>query len=90
MTDPSAADPCRQFFLHPSRVAQRQYEALRCVFVGGCSQKDAAQRFGYCYDASRQLVHQFRTATLTGSPPPFLPPNAGAGRRDRLAAPPTP
>lgn len=87
MADPSATDPCHQFFLDPLCVAQRQYEALRCVFVEGCSQKDAAQRFGYSYDAFRQLVHQFRSACRDGNAPPFSPANAAADRQDRPATP---
>jgi len=75
-----ADDPCRDFFLRPTCAAQRQYEALRCVFLEGCSQRQAAQRFGYSYDAFRQLVHQFRSACGGGRPPPFSPPSAGAGR----------
>src|SRR5215207_7372267 len=38
--------PCRLFFTAPSCPAQRQYEALRAVFVEGLSQKEAAERFG--------------------------------------------
>jgi hypothetical protein len=75
-----AEDPCRDFFRLPSCTAQRQYEALRCVFVEGCSQKEAAQRFGYCYDSFRQLVRPFRCACQTATPPPFSPPNAEADR----------
>jgi len=69
---------CRDFFLQPSCAAQRQYEALRCVFVEGSKQKDIAQRFGYDYDAFRQLVHQFRSACSAGEPPPFSSPSAAA------------
>jgi len=62
---------CQLFFNQPASPAQRQYEALRAVFVEGLSQKDAAERFGYTYDAFRQLVHQFRQDCATGHPPPF-------------------
>ncbi len=65
---------CQNFFNHPACPAQRQYEALRAVFLDGLPQKDAALRFGYTYDAFRQLVHQFRHDCAAGSPPPFLPP----------------
>ena len=74
-----ADDPVRDFFLRPAGVAQRQYEALRCVFLDVCSQKQAAQRFGYSYDAFRQLVHDFRCCCQAGEPPPFLPRNAEGG-----------
>jgi transposase len=75
-----AEDPCRDFFLKPRCAAQRQYEALHCVFVDGCSQQEAADRFGYSYDAFRQLIHQFRAACEANNPPPFSPPNAAADR----------
>jgi hypothetical protein len=82
-------DSCRDFFLQPSCVAQRQYEALRCVFLDGCCQKEVAERFGYRYDAFRQLVRQFRRSCSAGTPPPFSSPNAGANlpRPARRAAP---
>ena len=74
-----ADDPVRDVFLRPAGVSQRRYEALRCVFLDGYSQKQAAQRFGYSYAAFRQLVHDFRRCWRSGSPPPFLPPNAEGG-----------
>jgi len=67
----------RDYFLRPSCPGQRQYEALRAVFVEGLSQKDAAERFGYSYGALRQLVLEFRSAFSGGaaegggSAPPF-------------------
>lgn len=64
--------PCRHFFLEPSGPLQRQYETLRAVFLDGLSQKEAAGRFGYSYEAFRQLVHQFRHGCAAGTPPPFF------------------
>lgn len=66
-----SVSPLRDYFLRPSCPQQRQYEALRAVFVEGLSQKDAARRFGYRYGAFRQLVLQFRVAFSGGSVPPF-------------------
>jgi hypothetical protein len=63
---------CRRFFHEPSCPLQRQYEALRAVFCDGLSQQEVATRFGYSYDAFRQLVHQFRRRCAAGSPPPFF------------------
>src|SRR5262249_43816943 len=63
--------PCCRFFLEPSCVPQRQYEALRAVFLDRCRQKDVAERFGYDYAAFRQLVGQFRASCTDGQPPPF-------------------
>jgi hypothetical protein len=85
--------PCRSFFLEPSGAPQRQYEALRAVFVEGCRQKDVADRFGYDYAAFRQ----FRTRCAAGPLPPFsAPPARGARpakqrlRRPGTSAPPWP
>jgi hypothetical protein len=63
--------PCYRFFQEPSCTSQRQYEALRAVFIDRCRQKDVAERFGYDYAAFRQLVGQFRGRCATGQPPPF-------------------
>jgi hypothetical protein len=62
---------CQDFFNQARCPAQRQYEALRAVFLEGLSQKDAAERAGYAYDAFRQLVGQFRLDCASGTPPPF-------------------
>jgi transposase-like protein len=64
--------PCYRFFQEPTGPLQRQYEALRAVFLDGLSQKEAAGRFGYSYAAFRQLVHQFRRGCAAGTPPPFF------------------
>lgn len=61
------------FFQQPDCPVHRQYEALHAVFLDGLSQKDAARRFGYDYDACRQLVHHFRQACVSGPRPPFSP-----------------
>jgi hypothetical protein len=63
---------CRRFFREPSGLLQRQYEALRAVFIDGLPQKEVADRVGYSYDAFRQLVHQFRSGCAAGAPPPFF------------------
>jgi hypothetical protein len=73
-----------RFFQEPSSSWQRQYEALRAVFVGGLSQKESAERFGYSYDAFRQLVHEFRQSFHDCQTPPF------SRRRVAAARPATP
>jgi hypothetical protein len=89
--------PCRRFFSEPSAPLQRQYEALRAVFLDGLSQKEAAARFGYSYDAFRQLVHQFRHGCAAGTLPPFFsghapggPPPRRPNRRLGRSSPPPP
>lgn len=74
------AEADRDYFLVPGCPAQRQYEALRAVFVDGCSQKDAADLFGYTHGAFRQLVLKFRAARRAGQVPPFSPRLGQAGR----------
>lgn len=81
-------EPCRAFFADPSCPAQRQYEALRAVFVDGLSQKEAAERFRYSYDAFRHLVGEFRAGVAAGGPPPF--PRAKARTPSRSPSRPTP
>ena len=81
---------CRRFFLEPCGISQRQYEALRAVFVEGCRQKEVADRFGYDYDAFRQLVGQFRARCTDGQPPPFLSPRARGRRAPGPRRPPSP
>lgn len=61
-----------QFFSQPSHPYQRQYEALRAVFLDGLSQKQVAQQFGYDYDSFRQLVCQFRAQIDADGPSPFF------------------
>lgn len=79
--------PCCRFFLEPAGARQRQYEALRAVFIDRDRQKDVAERFGYDYAAFRQLVGQFRAGCTAGQPPPFSAPR---GRGDRRAPGPRP
>ena len=74
-----------RFFLEPSSPRQRQYEALRAVFVEGFSPKEAAARFGYSYDAFRQLVHEFRQTFHDGQAPPFSSNRHEVGRKPNPA-----
>lgn len=79
-----ADTPFRRFFSEPACPAQRQYEALRAVFLDGQPQVAVAERFGYSYDAFRQLVCQFRAACEAGNPPPFSTADPG-GQQPRPA-----
>lgn len=75
-------DRCRQFFLEAdSATYHRQYEALRAIFVEGLPQHDVADKYGYTHGSMRQLVHQFRAAIRSDSPPPF----SGAEGRQAVA-----
>jgi hypothetical protein len=48
------------FFLVPSNVTHRRYEALRAYFVDHLRGPEAAARFGYTRGSFRVLVHAFR------------------------------
>ena len=75
---------CRQFFVDADPATyHRRYEALRAVFVEGLAQNEAAARFGFTHGSMRQLVHEFRVALRSGSPPPFF---KRRGPADRPAA----
>ena len=75
-------DRYRQFFLDAdSATYHRQYEALRAIFVDRLPQTDVAEKFGYSHGSMRQLVHRFRTAIRSDSPPPF----SGAEGREAVA-----
>jgi hypothetical protein len=71
---------CQAFFSRPACPAQRQYEALRAVFLDHLPQNAVAARFGYSPDAFRQLVHRFRQDIAADSPPPFSSANDADGR----------
>jgi hypothetical protein len=73
---------CRRFFLDAnSATYQRQYEALRAIFVDGLPQSDVADTYGYTHGSMRQLVHWFRAAMRSGSPPLFFKSPGSAGHR---------
>lgn len=64
-----------KFFVQPTHPYHRQYEALRAVFVDGCSQKKVAEEFGFRYHTLRQMVYDFRRYCDAGDPsqePPFF------------------
>ena len=71
---------CQQFFLDADPTTyHRRYEALRAVFVDGLPQYEVAARFGFTHGSMRQLVHGFRAAMRSGSPPPFFKRPSPAG-----------
>lgn len=50
----------QRFFTLPTQTYQRRYEAIRAVVMGGKSQKEVAQDFGFEYHTLRQFVYEFR------------------------------
>jgi hypothetical protein len=72
---------CQRFFRDAnSTTYHRQYEALRAVFVEGLPQNEVAAKYGFTHGSLRQLVHEFRTAIRSNSPPPFFKSPSSAGR----------
>ena len=67
----------REFYMKPTQIYHRQYEAIRAVIVEGRSQKEVAECFGYQYDSFRQLLCEFRrsfdAASVSTAPPFFKP-----------------
>jgi transposase len=77
--------PYREFFARPANPYHRRYEALRAVFLDGCSQKEVAEHFGYRYSTLRQLVYEFRQQGRdSGEASPFFE-SRSAGARPRRA-----
>jgi hypothetical protein len=62
----------RRFFLEPEETFQRQYEALRAVFVGDEPLDQVAERFGYKPSALRSMASRFRADCRCGVTPPFF------------------
>lgn len=64
----------KEYFLKPSTVTQKQYEALRAFFLEELPAKDAAEKFGYTFRAFTSLVADFRKKLrmLQGEDPFFL------------------
>jgi transposase-like protein len=66
------ADPSyERFFLQPTDVAHRRYEALRAVFVEQQPLQQVAQQFGVAYGTLRNWASSFRGQWDSGEPPPF-------------------
>ena len=61
-----------RFFLEPKQTFQRQYEALRAVFVENQPLDQVAERFGYKPSALRSMACRFRGDCRQGATPPFF------------------
>lgn len=63
----------KNYFLYPSTIAQKKYEALRAFFVDKLPAKEVADKFGYTYRAFTSLVADFRKAlkNIPGQEPFF-------------------
>jgi hypothetical protein len=63
-----------QFFLEPKPTFQRQYEALRAIFVDAEPLGRVAERFGYKSSTLKSMASRFRAACRRGTTPPFFSP----------------
>lgn len=63
-----------RFFLEPKQTFQRQYEALRAVFVDDQPIDQVAERFGYKSSALISMVSRFRADCRRGVATPFFSP----------------
>jgi hypothetical protein len=76
-----------RFFLEPSPTFQRQYEALRAVFVEDQPLEQVAQHFGYTLATLRSMASRFRTDWRRGLTPPFFTPMAVGDLLDPVRTP---
>jgi len=58
----------KNFFLQPSTIAQKQYEALRMFFVGNVPAKEVADKFRYTYRGFTTIVSDFRKRLKSQAP----------------------
>ncbi len=65
-----------RFFLEPQQTFQRQYEALRAIFVGGEPLDRVAVRFGYKPSTLKSMASRLRADCRRGVTPPFFSPTA--------------
>jgi hypothetical protein len=63
-----------RFFLEPKQTFQRQYEALRAVFVDAEPIDQVAARFGYKLSALKSMASRFRAECRRGATTPFFSP----------------
>jgi hypothetical protein len=63
-----------RFFLEPKQTFQRQYEALRAIFVEGQPLDQVAGRFGYKSSALKSMASRFRADCRGGVATPFFSP----------------
>jgi hypothetical protein len=62
----------RRFFLEPQQTFQRQYEALRALFVDDDPLDRVAERFDYKPSTLRSMASRLRTDWRRGVATPFF------------------
>ncbi len=76
----------RRFFLEPEQTCQRQYEALRAIFIDDQPLDRVAERFGYKPSALRSMASRLRADCRRGVAPPFFARTAAGGLPARVPA----
>ena len=71
----------KEFFISPQNTIQKQYEALRAFYAGGCSAEEAANRFGYKITSFYSLTRDFKKNLSLKSPARFFFISRKAGRK---------
>ena len=69
----------RRFFLEPQQTFQRQYEALRAIFVDDEPLERVADGFSYKPSALRSMASRLRSDCRRGAAAPFFSPTAEGG-----------
>src|SRR6202049_714635 len=87
---PKDITECRRVFGEPSSPRQRQYQALRGLYVEGLPSAEPAKRFGYAPGPFRVLGHAFRRDELpefftAGKPGPTSQPKKSAAHEQIVA-----
>ncbi len=78
--------PTRRFFLEPQQTFQRQYEALRAIFVDDEPLERVSDRFGYKPSALRSMASRLRSDCRRGAAAPFFSPTAADAPGARVRA----
>ena len=74
------------FFLEPRQTFQRQYEALRAIFVDDEPLERVAERFGYTPATLRSMASRLRSDRRQGVATPFFSPTAEGGPSEEARA----
>src|SRR5947209_17548390 len=76
----------RRYFLEPQQTFQRQYEALRAIFVDDQPLDQVAERFGYKPSALKSMASRLRADCRRGVTTPFFSPTDAADLSDQVHA----
>jgi hypothetical protein len=76
----------RGFFLEPRQTFQRQYEALRAIFVDDEPLERVAERFGYTPATLRSMASRLRVDRRRGVATPFFSRMAAGGPSGEVRA----